>query len=60
MANISSAEEIKEALFSIHPHKALGPNGFHSLFFQTYWHICGERITNAIINIFSSGTILVN
>lgn len=30
-------EEVKAALFSLSPRKALGPDGFTAKFFQTYW-----------------------
>lgn len=31
-----SYEEVKKAVFSMHPEKAPGPNGFNPAFFQTY------------------------
>ena len=37
-------EEIKTALFQMHPNKAPGPDGMHALFFQKFWHVVGNDI----------------
>ena len=37
-------EEIKNALFQMHPNKAPGPDGMHALFFQKFWHVVGNDI----------------
>lgn len=41
---IPTTEEIREALFSIHPDKAPGPDGFSASFFQTNWSVVKEKI----------------
>lgn len=39
---IPSLREIKTTLFSIHPDKAPGPDGFSASFFQSNWDIVGS------------------
>jgi hypothetical protein len=39
-------EEFREAMFSMHPDKCPGPDGFNPGFFQHFWHICGQDIFN--------------
>jgi hypothetical protein len=37
-------EEVREALFQMHPDKAPGPDGFNSAFYQHLWDLCGNDI----------------
>jgi len=37
-------EEFREAIFSMHPNKCLGPDGFIPGFYQHFWNICSEDI----------------
>jgi hypothetical protein len=37
-------EELKEALFQMHPDKAPGPDGFNPAFYQHFWDLCGGDI----------------
>ena len=39
LLRIATEEEVKEALFMMHPKKAPGPDGMTALFFQHSWHI---------------------
>lgn len=50
-------DEIKEAFFSMNPHKALGPDGFGANFFQTCWHIVGSDLSLAIKSLFFHGKL---
>lgn len=54
---IPSAEEIKEALFSIHPEKAPGPDGFSACFFQSNWEVVGRDIIQEVQDFFKSGNM---
>ncbi|XP_059068427.1 uncharacterized protein LOC131858947 [Cryptomeria japonica] len=44
-------EEVKTALAQFQGDKALGPNGFPARFFQKYWHILGDEVTNALESV---------
>uniref|UniRef100_A0A2N9EM59 Reverse transcriptase domain-containing protein n=1 Tax=Fagus sylvatica TaxID=28930 RepID=A0A2N9EM59_FAGSY len=52
------AEEVRRALFQIHPTKAPGPDGMSAIFFQNFWHIVGEDFTNAILDYLNTGRML--
>ena len=51
-------DEVKRALFQMHPTKAQGPNGMNPLFFQKYWHIVGTDVSNAVLDCINYGNIL--
>ncbi|KAM1949581.1 hypothetical protein ACFX15_009620 [Malus domestica] len=53
-----STEEVREAVFQMQPSKASGPDGMNPFFFQKFWNIVGEDITNAIKNFQASGKLL--
>lgn len=37
-------EDVKQALFAMHPYKALSPDGFHVAFYQKSWEVVGTRV----------------
>ncbi|MCI05069.1 endonuclease/exonuclease/phosphatase family protein [Trifolium medium] len=41
-------EEVKNALFQMHPDKAPGPDGFNPAFYQHFWELCGNDIFEAV------------
>nr|GEV37454.1 hypothetical protein [Tanacetum cinerariifolium] len=51
-------EEIKEAMFGIGNDKALGPDGFTSVFFKRSWNIMGEDVCDAIKEFFKTNRLL--
>lgn len=50
--------EVKEAAFSIHPHKASGDDGLTGWFFHKYWDIIGKDVYKALFEFFYNGKIL--
>ena len=47
-------KEIRQAVFSMSPLKALGVDGLHAIFYQTQWHIVGESFCKVIKDVFRS------
>jgi hypothetical protein len=52
-----SAEDVKKAAFSIGDFKAPGPDGLHAIFYKKFWGLCGEQITNEILQALNTGII---
>lgn len=51
-------DEVKRALFQMHPTKASGHDGMNPLFFQKYWHIVGIDVSNVVLDCINFGNIL--
>ncbi len=51
-------EEVRKALFQMHPSKAPGPDGMSALFFQKYWHVIGTDISIAVLDFLNFGRML--
>ncbi|KAL6213537.1 hypothetical protein ACLB2K_012984 [Fragaria x ananassa] len=49
-----SMEEVKVALFQMHPSKAPGPDGMSPFFFQKYWDLVGVEVSNAVISFLTT------
>ena len=60
ISKIPNAAEIREVVWSMHPLKALGPNGLPSLFFKKYWPIVGDQMVVAIQSFFRDGCLVKN
>ena len=58
LTQLYTEEEVRVALFSMHPSKSLGPDGMSTLFFQKYWHIVGHNVTLAVLYVLHSGRCL--
>ena len=55
---IPSDNDIKNAIFSLHNNKALGPDGYNAYFFKETWDITGPSVIAAVREFFTSGEIL--
>ncbi|XP_062028333.1 uncharacterized protein LOC133744209 [Rosa rugosa] len=50
-------DEIKAALFQMHPSKSPGPDGMSPFFFQKYWNVVSMDVCNAIRNFLEKGEL---
>ena len=53
-----SEEEVKVALFSMHPSKSPGLDGISPFFFQKYWHIVGHDVMLTVLSVLHSSRCL--
>lgn len=44
-------EEIEEAVFQMHHTKAMGLDGFLSLFYEKYWNIIGDEVSHFCLQV---------
>lgn len=51
---VFKAEEIREALFQMHPLKVPGLDGLPCLVFQKYWHIVGPKVTQLALDVLNN------
>uniref|UniRef100_A0A803NUS5 Reverse transcriptase domain-containing protein n=1 Tax=Cannabis sativa TaxID=3483 RepID=A0A803NUS5_CANSA len=47
-------QEVKDALFQMHPDKSPGPDGMNPKFFQKYWHIVGPDVIACVKDFFTN------
>nr|GEV62574.1 hypothetical protein [Tanacetum cinerariifolium] len=55
---VSHYEQFLAAMFDIGDDRALGPDGYTSVFFKKGWNIAGDDICNAVRDFFSNGLLL--
>ena len=54
-----SADEVKTALFQMSPTKTPGSDGMNALFYQKFWHIVSNDVTNAVLDFLNTGFMLL-
>jgi hypothetical protein len=52
-----SADDVRKEVFSIRDYKAPGPDGLHLVFYKKNWNVCGEEITQEVLQAVNSGVI---
>ncbi|XP_075483594.1 uncharacterized protein LOC142523746 [Primulina tabacum] len=50
-----SAADVRKAVFDMHPDKAPGPDGMSIFFFQKYWDVIGDEVTEVVLKILNDG-----
>lgn len=50
-------EEVKQALFHMHPGKSLGPDGMSPGFYQKFWPIVGNDIVHMVRKFYEDGIL---
>ena len=57
-----TSEEVKKAVFMMHPNKSPGPDGFTAGFYQCHWGLTGNDITTAVLSFLNGGemTAVIN
>ena len=53
-----SADDIRDAFFSLPKNKTGGPDGYSAEFFTSTWSVIGPEITEAVLEFFKSGRLL--
>jgi hypothetical protein len=52
---IFTEEEVKRALFQMHPSKAPGVDGFTAGFYQRHWNLVGPELCGAVLGFLNGG-----
>lgn len=59
LLGLVTGDEVRRALFQMHPPKSPGPNGMSPLFYQKFWRIVGSDVVGVVHeSFFESGRVL--
>uniref|UniRef100_A0A2N9G3K6 Reverse transcriptase domain-containing protein n=1 Tax=Fagus sylvatica TaxID=28930 RepID=A0A2N9G3K6_FAGSY len=50
--------EVVSAMKQMAPFKALGPDGMPPVFYQSYWHVVGPEVIQAVLDCLNTGKLL--
>ena len=57
LLRVATENEVREALFMMHPVKTPGPDGMTTLFFQHSWHIIKKDLVDMVNNFLVTGIL---
>ena len=57
LLRVATENEVREALFMMHPEKASGPDGMTAFFFQRSWHIIKKDLVDMVNNFLVTGIL---
>ncbi|XP_056842959.1 uncharacterized protein LOC130495566 [Raphanus sativus] len=57
LIRLATEEEVRQALFMMHPEKAPGPDGMTALFFQHSWNIIKKELLDLVNDFITSGEL---
>ena len=57
LLRITTEEEVRQALFRMHPEIAPGPDGMTALFFQHSWHVIKKDVVEIVNNFLVTGNM---
>ena len=57
LLKLATEEEVRQALFMMHPEKVLGPDGMTALFFQHSWHVIKKDAVEMVTNFLLTGNL---
>jgi hypothetical protein len=52
-----TVEDVRKTVFSIGDFKAPGPDGLHAVFYKKFWSVCGDEITQEVLQAINTKTI---
>jgi hypothetical protein len=60
LAEPVSIEEVRRAVFNMHPWKAPGPNGFPAGFYQRSWDIVGNAVHRFVVSVWQNPSLIAD